>query len=62
MIDCLEPIFGFLMQFCFQKHRSGTWDLKDMFSAPSGRSGFFDHLPTFKWTFFTLIVDRNGHF
>ena len=26
------------MQFCFQKHRSGTWDPIDMFSAPSGRS------------------------
>ena len=26
------------MQFCFQKHRSGTWNPKDMFSAPSGRS------------------------
>ena len=26
------------MQFCFQKHRSGTWDPKDMFSAPSGHS------------------------
>ena len=37
-IDCFEPIFGFLMQFCFQKHRSGTWDPKDMFSAPSGHS------------------------
>ena len=37
-IDCIEPIFGFLMQFCFQKHMSDTWDPKDMFSAPSGRS------------------------
>ena len=26
------------MQFCFQKHKSGTWDPKDMFSAPSGHS------------------------
>ena len=37
-IDCLEPIFGFLEQFCFQKHRSDTWDPKGMFSALSGRS------------------------
>ena len=37
-IDCFEPIFRFLMQFCFQKHRSGTWNPKDMFSAPSWRS------------------------
>ncbi len=36
--DCFEPIFGFLVQFCFQKHRSDTWDPKGMFSAPSGRS------------------------
>ena len=37
-IDCFEPIFGFLIQFCFQKHMSHTWDPKVMFSAPSGRS------------------------
>ena len=41
-IDCFEPIFGFLMQFCFQKHRSGTWDPKVMFSAPSGHSVYND--------------------
>ena len=38
VIDSFEPIFGFLVQFCFQKHRSDTWDPKWMFSAPSGRS------------------------
>ena len=37
-IDCFEPIFGFLMQFWFLKHRSDTWDPKIMFSQPSGRS------------------------
>ena len=41
-IDCFEPIFGFLMQFCFQKQRSGTWDPKHMFSAPSGHSNYVD--------------------
>ena len=24
-IDCFEPIVGFLMQFCFQKHGSDVW-------------------------------------
>ena len=38
VIDCFEPVFGFLMQFWFQKHRSDTWDPKGMFSALSGRS------------------------
>ena len=37
-IDCFEPIFGFLRQFWFQKHRADTWDPKEMFSAPSERS------------------------
>ena len=43
-IDCFEPIFGFLMQFWFKKHRSDTWDPKVMFSAPSGRSGYWYNL------------------
>ena len=46
-IDCFESIFWFLMQFCFQKHRSGIWDPKDMFSAPSGDSVL--HLVTSFW-------------
>ena len=37
-IDSFEPIFGFLVQFCFQKQRSGTWKPKGIFSAPSGCS------------------------
>ena len=37
-IDCFEPIFGFLMQFWFWKHRSDTKNPKGMFSVPSGRS------------------------
>ena len=32
------------MQFCFQKHRSDTWDPKDMFSTPSGRSELHAYL------------------
>ena len=28
------------MQFGFQKHMSDTWDPKDMFLAPSGRSDY----------------------
>ena len=41
-MDCFEPIFGsFLVQFCFQKHRSDTWGHKRMFSALSGRSVYF---------------------
>ena len=32
------------MQFCFQKHRSGTWDPKDMFSAPSGHCVYMYNL------------------
>ena len=38
VIDCFEPIFGFLVQFCFQKYRSDTWNPKGMFSALSGHS------------------------
>ena len=37
-IDCFEPIFGFLMQFCFKKHRSDPWNPNWMISALSGRS------------------------
>ena len=37
-IDCFEPIFGFVVQFQFQKHSPGTWEPKGMFSAPSGCS------------------------
>ena len=40
VIDCFEPILRYLVQFCFQKHRSGTWDPKGMFSAPSGGSNY----------------------
>ena len=36
--DCFEPIFGFLRQFCFEKHRSATWSRMGMFSELSGRS------------------------
>ena len=31
VIDCFKPIFGFLMQFWFEKHRSDTWNPKGMF-------------------------------
>jgi hypothetical protein len=34
----LNPILDFLFKLVFKKHKSGTWDLKGMFSAPSGRS------------------------
>ena len=36
--DCFEPIFGFLGQFCFEKHRSASWSRIGMFSELSGRS------------------------
>ena len=32
------PIFGFFVQFCFQKHRSDTWNRIWMFSELSGHS------------------------
>ena len=38
VIDCFEPIFRFLVQFCFQKHRSDTWNRIGMFSELSGHS------------------------
>ena len=38
IIDCFEPIFGFLMQFWFKKHRSDTWNRIGMFSELSGHS------------------------
>ena len=36
--DCFEPIFGFLGQFCFEKHRSASWSRIGMFSELSGCS------------------------
>jgi hypothetical protein len=48
IIDCFEPIFGFLMQFWFQKHSSDTWNRIGMFSELSGRSAtvfFFQDFP-----------------
>ena len=38
VIDCFEPILRFLVQFCFQKHRSDTWNRIGMFSELSGHS------------------------
>jgi hypothetical protein len=37
-IDCVEPIFGFLGSFCFEKHRSASWSRIEMFSELSGHS------------------------
>ena len=34
--DCFEPIFGFLVKFCFEKHRSASWSRIKMFSELSG--------------------------
>ena len=36
--DCFEPIFGFLWQFCFEKHRSVSWNRIGIFSEISGHS------------------------
>ena len=36
--DFFEPIFVFLRQFCFEKHRSATWSRMGMFSELSGQS------------------------
>ena len=52
--DCFEPIFVFLRQFCFEKHRSATWSRMGMFSELSGRS---EIVPTTrKWPW------KRGHF
>ena len=40
-IDCFEPIFGFLMQFCFEKHMSALWDPKGIIWALSESSAIY---------------------
>ena len=38
VIDCFEPIFGFLRSFWFEKYRSASWSRIGMFSELSGHS------------------------
>ena len=61
--DCFEPIFGFLGQFCFEKHRSASWSRIRMFSELSGRSDMrekksyskypMDKLSSFRFSIFS---------
>ena len=49
VIDCFEPIFRFLVQFCFQKHRSDTWNRIGMFSELSGHSALYAECTASTW-------------
>ena len=40
--DCFDPIFGFLGTFCFEKHRSASWNMIGMFSELSGHSDYIN--------------------
>ena len=54
--DCFEPIFGFLMTFCFEKHRSDSWSRIGMFSELSGRSDGIMQKLCFKIINFSFLI------
>ena len=54
--DCFEPIFGFIGQFCFEKHRSASWSRIGMFSELSGRSVLYNKKKDFCHLMYPLCL------
>ena len=61
IIDCFEPIFRFLIQFWFKKHRSDTWNRIGMFSELSGHSDAKCMNPWKSKIFVTSWFDSNNN-
>ena len=57
-IDCFGPIFGFLKQFCFEKHRSTPWDPKGMISALSWHSELLIKNTFALWNFLSTQMNK----